>query len=65
VTIARWLTPNGTSISNGGLAPDIIIGRTPQQRVSEEDPQKDAAVRFLAGEIVESENFEEQMTEGQ
>ena len=65
VTIARWLTPNGTSISNGGLTPDITIARTPQQRVAEEDPQKDAAIRFLAGEEVVSENFEEQLTEGQ
>jgi carboxyl-terminal processing protease len=65
VTIARWLTPNGTSISNGGLSPDIIIGRTPQQRASEEDPQKDAAVRFLSGEKVESEVFEEKLTESQ
>lgn len=25
VTIAQWLTPNGTSISNGGLTPDLVI----------------------------------------
>lgn len=25
VTIARWLTPNGNSISNGGLTPDIVV----------------------------------------
>lgn len=25
VTIARWLTPNGTSISNGGLTPDVPV----------------------------------------
>lgn len=25
VTIARWLTPNGKSISNGGLTPDVVI----------------------------------------
>jgi carboxyl-terminal processing protease len=65
VTIARWLTPNGTSISNGGLTPDIVIGRTPQQRVAEEDPQKEAALRFLAGAEVISDDFEEQLTEGQ
>jgi carboxyl-terminal processing protease len=64
VTVARWLTPNGTSISNGGLTPDILIARTPQQRVAEEDPQKDAAIRFLAGEEVVSENFQEQLTDG-
>ena len=61
VTIARWLTPNGTSISAGGLTPDIIIGRTPQQQVAEEDPQKDAAIRFLNGETVESEIVENEL----
>jgi len=63
VTVARWLTPNGTSISDGGLTPDIIISRTPQQRIAGEDPQKDATVRFLAGEEVVSETFEEKVTE--
>jgi len=57
VTIARWLTPNGTSISDGGLTPDILISRTPQQILADEDPQRAAALRFLAGEVVESETF--------
>lgn len=25
VTVARWLTPNGTSISHGGLTPDVLV----------------------------------------
>jgi carboxyl-terminal processing protease len=57
VTIARWLTPNGVSISHAGLAPDILIKRTPQDREAQKDPQKDAAVRFLNGEEVVSESF--------
>lgn len=61
VTVARWLTPNGTSISEGGLAPDIVIKRTSEQRIAGEDPQKDAAVRFLKGEEVVSEQFEEEV----
>jgi carboxyl-terminal processing protease len=65
VTVARWLTPNGVSISNGGLTPDIVIGRTPQQRIAEEDPQKDAAVRFLSGEDVQSEDFQEELTDSE
>jgi len=63
VTIARWLTPNGTSISNGGLTPDIRISRTPADRIAEIDPQKDAAVRFLQGETVESEALESELLE--
>jgi carboxyl-terminal processing protease len=57
VTIARWLTPNGVSISHEGLAPDILIKRTPQDREAGKDPQKDAAIRFLNGEEVASESF--------
>lgn len=63
VTVARWLTPDGTSISAGGLTPDIIISRTPQERIAGEDPQRDAALRFLAGEEVESESFADALSE--
>lgn len=55
VTVARWLTPNGVSISEGGLTPMIRIDRTPQQYLDGVDPQLEAAVRFLKGEKVESE----------
>jgi carboxyl-terminal processing protease len=55
VTIARWLTPDGTSLSEGGITPDIVISRTVEQLLAEEDPQLDAALRFLAGEEVVSE----------
>ena len=63
VTVARWLTPSGVSISEGGLKPHIEIARTPAQRLAGEDPQLDAAVRFLHGEEVVSENFESQIGE--
>jgi carboxyl-terminal processing protease len=55
ITVARWLTPNGTSISDGGLAPDIKITRTPQQRLDNVDPQQEAALRYIKGEEVVSE----------
>jgi len=55
VTVARWLTPDGTSISEGGLTPDIIIRRTIEQRQNDEDPQLKAAVDYLAGKEVKSE----------
>ncbi len=47
VTIARWLTPNGTSISLQGLAPTIEVLRTAEDREAEKDPQLDAAIDFL------------------
>jgi carboxyl-terminal processing protease len=48
VTVARWLTPNGLSISEGGLTPDIVVERTPEERMAEKDPQLDKALEFLA-----------------
>ncbi|HEY4489533.1 MAG TPA: S41 family peptidase [Candidatus Paceibacterota bacterium] len=47
VTVARWLTPSGKSISDGGLAPDIIVERTPEDITAGRDPQMDRAVEFL------------------
>jgi len=47
VTIARWLTPNGTSISDGGLTPDIVIDMTSEDIEQLRDPQFDRAVEFL------------------
>ncbi len=47
VTIARWLTPKGTSISDGGLTPDIKVERTPENAQAGKDPQKDAAIEWL------------------
>ena len=51
VTIARWLTPNGQSISDGGLKPDIVVegkpARPDDSGRSGGDPQKDAAITWL------------------
>lgn len=55
VTVARWLTPGGTSISNGGLEPEIEVERTPQQRLDGEDPQLDAAIDYLLGRPIENQ----------
>lgn len=50
VTIARWFTPDGTSISEQGLDPDIMIERTPQQIIANEDPQLEAAIKWINGD---------------
>jgi carboxyl-terminal processing protease len=48
VTIARWLTPNGTSISDGGLHPDIAASSTTADNVKAgQDPTMDAAAQWL------------------
>jgi carboxyl-terminal processing protease len=49
VTVARWLTPNGSSISDGGLKPDIAAERTVEDYQAKKDPQTDAAVKYLLG----------------
>jgi carboxyl-terminal processing protease len=49
ITIARWFTPNGRSISDGGLSPSVLIDRTPEDRLENKDPQLDAALAWLAG----------------
>ena len=47
ITVARWLTPNGSSISDGGLKPDINATTTVDDVKAHKDPQTDAAVNYL------------------
>ncbi len=47
VTIARWLTPNGKSISAGGLKPDVEVQRTLDDVTKGRDPQMAKAVELL------------------
>lgn len=47
ITIAKWLTPSGTSISEKGLVPDIEVERTLEDIQAEKDPQMDKAVEYL------------------
>jgi carboxyl-terminal processing protease len=47
VTVARWLTPSGRSISDGGLTADIKVERTQDDVTSGKDPQTARAVQFL------------------
>jgi carboxyl-terminal processing protease len=47
VTVARWLTPSGRSISDGGLTPDIKVERDNEDITAKKDPQKDRAIEFL------------------
>lgn len=47
ITIARWLTPKGTQISDVGLTPDLIVEMTAEDYAAGRDPQLDAAVQLL------------------
>jgi carboxyl-terminal processing protease len=55
VTIARWLTPNGTLIEGVGLAPDVPIEQTPDELSAELQlgygPQMSAAITLLQEQI--------------
>lgn len=47
VTIAKWLTPNGRSISDEGVAPDVVVEITKKDIEDKKDPQLDKAVELL------------------
>lgn len=44
LTIAQWLTPQGNSISEGGLTPDIEVELSREDVEADRDPQFDAAL---------------------
>ncbi|MCE9549159.1 S41 family peptidase [Candidatus Nomurabacteria bacterium] len=47
ITIAKWLTPNGVSISEKGLTPDYVVPLTAEDKKNKKDPQMDKAVELL------------------
>lgn len=47
VTIARWLTPNGVSISKSGLTPDVEVQMTQDDIEKHRDPQMEKAIQLL------------------
>ena len=47
VTIAKWLTPTGRSISDGGLTPDYKVEVTEKDKEAGRDPQMAKAVEVL------------------
>jgi carboxyl-terminal processing protease len=47
ITVARWLTPNGSSISGNGLTADILATTTADDIKNGKDPQMDAAANWL------------------
>lgn len=47
ITIARWLTPQGKSLSDGGVKPDFVVERTSEDREAGRDPQLLKALEVL------------------
>ncbi|HCB35358.1 MAG TPA: hypothetical protein DEP25_01815 [Candidatus Taylorbacteria bacterium] len=47
VTVARWFTPDGVSISDGGLSPDVEVKMTLEDMEKKRDPQMDKAIELL------------------
>jgi carboxyl-terminal processing protease len=44
ITVAKWLTPNGRTIHEVGLTPDVIVEMTEEDYAKGLDPQLDAAI---------------------
>lgn len=47
ITVAKWLTPDGTSISEKGLTPDYLVESTQKDLEAKKDSQLDKAVQLL------------------
>ncbi|MEK7115343.1 MAG: S41 family peptidase, partial [Patescibacteria group bacterium] len=47
VTVARWLTPNGISISEGGLKPEVEVSIKKEDAEKGRDTQMERAVELL------------------
>ncbi|MFA4834166.1 MAG: S41 family peptidase [Patescibacteria group bacterium] len=47
ITVAKWLTPNGDSINDAGIKPDIEVKMTDKDYEEDKDPQMDKAIEIL------------------
>jgi len=47
ITVAKWLTPNGNSISEKGLIPDYTVEYLAKDKTAKKDPQMDKAIELL------------------
>lgn len=51
ISIAEWLTPNGTSINEKGIEPDYAVEMTEEDVKNKKDPQLDKAIEVLKKQI--------------
>jgi carboxyl-terminal processing protease len=50
ISIAEWLTPNGTSINKSGIEPDFVVALTEEDIKNGVDPQLEKALDILEEE---------------
>jgi carboxyl-terminal processing protease len=50
ITVAQWLTPNGSSISDHGLTPDVVVPETQADTDKGIDDQQNKAISILEAE---------------
>ncbi len=55
LTIAKYLTPNGTNINKKGVTPDYIVNLTHNDLINNNDSQLNYAKNYLENEIKKSE----------
>ena len=51
---AIWLDGVGYGVENHGVDPDVVVEITPEQAVSNQDPQLDKAIAIALDEIKQS-----------
>ncbi len=51
ITVAKWFTPSGRSISDHGITPDQKVDLTPDDLDHNRDPQLEAAEKAIQGKI--------------
>ncbi len=51
ISIAEWLTPDGTTINKIGLEPDYVVPLTDQDIQNKQDPQLQKAIQVLQSEM--------------
>jgi len=47
ITVAKWLTPNGSCINDEGIIPDVEVDYTLEDHEAGKDPQMDKALEIL------------------
>lgn len=55
ITVSRWYTPNGRSVSEKGIQPDVQVAYEPNPADNTADNQLEVALQVLQGTYVASE----------